>query len=139
MVNTQQLQGTWNKVRGQVKEKWGNLTDDDLQLHGGNIDQIIGRIQQKTGESREAIEKFLNELTDRGASMVSQAAQTIGQSAQDAGHRLRDEYRQVAGQVNEGLDRAQQYVGENPARSVAAAFGVGLAFGLLVGLAIRSR
>jgi len=139
MVNTQQLQGTWNKVRGQVKEKWGNLTDDDLQVHGGNFDQMIGKIQQKTGESREAIEKYLNGLTEKGASVVSQAAQTIGQTAQDAGHRLREEYKQVAGQVNDGLDRAQQYVGENPARSIAAAFGVGLAFGLLVGLAMRSR
>jgi uncharacterized protein YjbJ (UPF0337 family)/uncharacterized membrane protein YtjA (UPF0391 family) len=139
MANAQQLQGTWNKVRGQVKEKWGNLTDDDLQLHGGNIDQVVGKIQQKTGETREAIEKFLNELTERGSSAVSQVAQTIGQTAQDAGYRLREEYRQVAGQVSEGLDRAQHVVVENPARSVAAAFGVGLAFGLLVGLALRSR
>ena len=73
MVNAQQLQGSWNRLRGQVKEKWGTMTDDDLQLVGGNIEQIVGKIQQKTGESREAIEGFLNQLTAEGASAASRA------------------------------------------------------------------
>ena len=67
MVNTQVLQGQWNQVRGQLKKKWGQLTDDDLKFANGNIDQLIGRIQHKTGEAREAIEGFLDELTSQGA------------------------------------------------------------------------
>ena len=67
MVNTQVLQGQWNQVRGQLKKKWGQLTDDDLRLSNGNIDQVIGRIQHKTGEAREAVESFLDELTSHGA------------------------------------------------------------------------
>ena len=62
-INTQELRGQWNKLQGRVKERWGQLTDDDLQIQGGNVDQLVGRIQQKTGEGREAIEKFLAELT----------------------------------------------------------------------------
>ena len=38
-INAQQLQGQWNQLKGQVREKWGQLTDDDLQLTGGNVDQ----------------------------------------------------------------------------------------------------
>ena len=75
MVNTQVLQGQWNQVRGQLKKKWGQLTDDDLRLTNGNIDQLVGKIQHKTGEAREAIEQFLDELTSQGASVVSQAAE----------------------------------------------------------------
>jgi len=139
MVNTQQLQGSWNRIRGQIKEKWGNLSDDDLQIHGGNIDQVVGRIQQKTGESREAIEKFLDELTTRGASAISQAAETAGQYVQQAGQQLRGQYQNVADQVGEGYEQGLRVVRHNPAQSVAAAFGVGLALGVLVGLAMRSR
>ena len=76
-INAQELQGQWNRLRGQVKEKWGQLTDDDLQIQGGNIDQLVGRIQQKTGEGREAIEKFLNDLTSRGGSAVAQATESV--------------------------------------------------------------
>ena len=83
-INTQELQGQWNQLRGQVKQKWGQLTDDDLQIQGGNVDQLVGRIQQRTGEGREAIEKYLTELTSRGASSISQATEAVSGIAQQA-------------------------------------------------------
>ncbi len=139
MVNTQELQGSWNKLRGKVKEKWGNLTDDDLQAQGGNIDQIVGKIQQKTGESREAIESFLETLTTRGASALSQAAQAAGQFAQNAGQQARDQYQQISERVGDEVGHVQDVVRRNPTQSVAATFGVGLALGVLIGLALKSR
>jgi len=138
-LNAQALQGQWNKLRGQVKEHWGQLTDDDLQIHGGNIDQLVGRIQQKTGESRDAIEKFLTELTSRGSSAVAQTAEAVSSFAQQAGERLRDRYGDIADGARERFDMAQDVVRQNPSQSVAAAFGVGLVAGLIVGLALRSR
>jgi len=138
-INAQELQGQWNQLRGQVKQKWGQLTDDDLQIQGGNVDQMVGRIQQRTGEGREAIEKFLTELTSRGASTIAQATEAVSGFAQQAGERLREGYGQVADRTYEGYDRAQDLVRHNPGQSVAAAFGVGIVAGLIVGLALRSR
>jgi len=138
-INAQELQGQWNNVRGQVKQKWGQLTDDDLQIQGGNVDQLVGRIQQKTGEGREAIERFLTDLTSRGASTLSQAAEAVSGYAQQAGERLRDTYGQFADQARDRFDSAQDVVRHHPSQSVAAAFGVGLVAGLIVGLALRSR
>ena len=69
MVNTQEIQGSWNRIKGQVKEKWGNLTDDDLQIQGGNLDQLIGKIQKKTGESARL---------DRGLSQQPDLPRRIG-------------------------------------------------------------
>src|ERR1700761_6169321 len=109
-INAQEIQGQWNKVRGQVKEKWGQLTDDDLQIHGGNIDQLVGKIQQKTGEGREAIEKFLTELTSKGGSAVSQAAEAVGQFAHNAGDRFRDQYGQFSDRAREQFDATQDLV-----------------------------
>jgi len=139
MVNTQELQGSWNRLKGQVKEKWGTLTDDDLQIHGGNVDQVVGKIQQKTGETREAIEEFLNNLTTRSTSAFSQAAETAGQYAQRAGHQIVDKYQRVADHVGDGYEQVERAFRHNPTQSVAASFGVGLALGVLVGLALRSR
>jgi uncharacterized protein YjbJ (UPF0337 family) len=138
-INAQELQGQWSKLRGQVKEKWGQLTDDDLQIHGGNVDQLVGKIQQKTGEGREAIEKFLGDLTSHGASAISQAAGAVSNFAATAGDRFRDQYGNLTDAARERLDSAQDVVRHNPTQSVAAAFGIGLVAGLVVGLALRSR
>jgi uncharacterized protein YjbJ (UPF0337 family) len=138
-INTQELQGQWNKLRGQVKEKWGQLTDDDLQITGGNIDQLIGKIQSRTGEGRDAVEKFLTELTSKGSSAISNAAGAVGNFAHQAGDRFRDQYGNLTEQAREKYEYGQDLVRHNPAQSVAAAFGVGLVAGLIVGLALRSR
>jgi uncharacterized protein YjbJ (UPF0337 family) len=138
-INAQELQGQWNKLKGQVKEKWGQLTEDDLQIQGGNVDQLVGKIQQRTGEGRDVIEKFLTELTSKGGSAIANAAGAVSDFAQHAGQRFRDQYGNVSDQARERFDMAQDVVRHNPAQSLAAAFGVGLVAGLIVGLAIRSR
>ena len=146
MINAQEIQGNWNKIRGKVKERWGQLTDDDLAITGGNVDQMVGRIQQKTGEGREAIEKFLGKLTASGSAGVAQVADTArefaqqaGSAFQGAGERIRDGYGQVADEARERYQVAEDLVRHNPAQSVAAAFGFGLVLGLFVGMAVRSR
>src|SRR5580704_5175279 len=129
-INAQELQGQWNRLKGQVKEKWGQLTDDDLNITGGNVDQLVGKIQQKTGVARDTIEKFLNELTAHGGSAVAQAAQAVGDFAHQAGGRIRENYENVSGQVRERYEAAEDLVRHNPGQSVAAAFGIGLVAGL---------
>jgi len=138
-INAQVLEGQWNELRGRVKQKWGQLTDDDLQIHGGNVDQLVGRIQQKTGEGREAIERFLTDLTARGSSAVSQAADTLGEYAHQAGDRLREHYNHLSDQARDRYDRAQDSVRHHPSQSLAAAFGLGVVAGLVVALALRER
>ena len=137
--NAQALQGSWNQLRGQVKEKWGTLTDDDLQITGGNVDQLVGKIQQRTGEGRESIEKFLTGLTSGGSSAISQAAEAVSGFAQTAGETIRDNYGQFGERAREGYVQAEDAVRHNPGQSVAAAFAVGIVAGLIVGLTLRSR
>jgi len=78
-INAQDLQVQWNRLRGNIKERWGQLTDDDLKVVEGNIDQLVGLIQHKTGKGREAIEKFLTDATSRGSLAATHAAETVGQ------------------------------------------------------------
>jgi uncharacterized protein YjbJ (UPF0337 family) len=139
MVNTQVLQGQWNQVRGQLKKRWGQLTEDDLKFANGNIDQLVGRIQHKTGEAREAIENFLDELTSQGASAISQATESVRQYAGYASDQMRDGYNRISDQLGRQYEQSQDLIRENPARTVATAFGVGVLLGIVVGLAVRSR
>jgi len=139
MVNAQVLQGQWNQVRGELKKKWGQLTDDDLRFSGGNIDQLIGKIQQRTGEGREAIEQFLGEATARGASAVAQAAGQVGEYARYAGDQVREGYNRISDQFGRGYEYSQDMIRENPGRSIATAFGIGILLGVVVGMTLRSR
>ncbi len=139
MVNTQVLQGQWNQVRGQLKKKWGQLTEDDLKFSNGNIEQLVGRIQHKTGEAREAIESFLDEMTAQGASAISQAAESVKNYAGVASEQMRDGYNRISDQLGRRYEASQDLIRENPARTVATAFGVGVVLGVVVGLALRSR
>lgn len=54
-------EGRWDQLKGKVQQTWGDVTDDDLDVAEGNYDELIGRIKERTGESREAIEDRLND------------------------------------------------------------------------------
>jgi len=60
-MNRLQFKGDWNIAKGKLKQRWGSLTDDDLRFVEGEGDELIGRIQKRTGETREIIEKALRD------------------------------------------------------------------------------
>ena len=62
-MNWDQVKGNWKQMTGQVKEKWGKLTDDDLTVIAGKRDQLAGILQQRYGYAKEQVEKELDEFT----------------------------------------------------------------------------
>jgi uncharacterized protein YjbJ (UPF0337 family) len=63
-MNKLQIKGDWNILKGKLKQKWADLTDDDLDFVEGKEDELIGRIQKRTGQEREKIEAALDEYND---------------------------------------------------------------------------
>jgi uncharacterized protein YjbJ (UPF0337 family) len=63
-MTTLEIKGEWNIIKGNLKQKWSRLTDDDLQYIEGKQDELLGRIQKRTGESREAVESAIKEYRD---------------------------------------------------------------------------
>ncbi len=59
-MDSDRLKGKWNQVKGDIKRKWGQITDNDLMEAEGNEDKLIGIIQQRTGEQRDAIRDWFN-------------------------------------------------------------------------------
>jgi uncharacterized protein YjbJ (UPF0337 family) len=60
-MNWDQIEGNWKQFKGHVKEKWGRLTDDDIDRLSGKRDQLAGRIQERYGISREEAEREMDE------------------------------------------------------------------------------
>jgi uncharacterized protein YjbJ (UPF0337 family) len=52
-------EGRWDQLKGMAKQRWGQLTDDDLDVAEGNFQELIGRIKERTGETQEEIEAKL--------------------------------------------------------------------------------
>ena len=63
-MNWDQIQGKWKQSVGQVKEKWGKLTDDDLTAVNGKREQLVGKIQERYGIAKEAAEKQVDEFAN---------------------------------------------------------------------------
>jgi uncharacterized protein YjbJ (UPF0337 family) len=55
-MNKLEIKGDWNIIKGSLKQKWASLTDDDLQFIEGKQEELLGRIQKRTGQSRDAVE-----------------------------------------------------------------------------------
>src|SRR5215467_7459455 len=61
-MNWDRIEGKWKQSVGKVKEHWGKLTDDDLDLIAGKRDQLVGRIQERYGIARDAAEQQVDDF-----------------------------------------------------------------------------
>ena len=57
-----EIKGKWNELKGKIKKSYADLTDDDLTYEEGKDDELLGRLQQKTGKSRDEVVKWLKSL-----------------------------------------------------------------------------
>ncbi|HEX5696362.1 MAG TPA: CsbD family protein [Acidimicrobiia bacterium] len=58
-----QDEGTWDRVKGKIREQWGDLTDDEVEQARGNFEQFSGRVKQVTGDTAENIQRKFEEWT----------------------------------------------------------------------------
>jgi uncharacterized protein YjbJ (UPF0337 family) len=128
MLTKEELTGSWNEIKGKIKDQWGSITDDEWKKCEGNLDQLVGLIQRKTGETRADIEQTLRNLTAQGDSVLRHTADAVQDYASHAADAVRERY-----------GHAEQLVRRRPAESVIVAFGTGLLVGVIVGLVSRSK
>lgn len=62
-MNWTEIEGNWKQFTGKVKEKWGNLTDDDMNAIAGKRDQLVGKIQARYGIAKEEAEKQVEDFS----------------------------------------------------------------------------
>jgi uncharacterized protein YjbJ (UPF0337 family) len=64
-MNWDRIEGNWKEFKGRVREQWGKLTDDDLDIAAGKRDQLIGRIQERYGIAREVADRQVTDWLGR--------------------------------------------------------------------------
>lgn len=61
-MNDLLIKGNWNETKGKLKKEFGQLTDDDLSFSEGKEDELVGRLQQKLGKTKEEVKRMINEI-----------------------------------------------------------------------------
>ena len=61
-MNDLKIKGNWNETKGKLKQKYGELSDDDLAFEEGKEDELVGRLQKKTGKSKDEVRKMISEV-----------------------------------------------------------------------------
>ena len=61
-MDTLRIKGNWNQIKGKLKQKYGELTDDDLTFSEGQEDQLVGRLQKRTGKTRDEIVSYIKSI-----------------------------------------------------------------------------
>ncbi len=77
-MNADQFKGKWIQFKGEVKQKWGKLTDDDLMQVEGNYDKFIGKVQERYGDKKEDVVRWADDWhTQQGGVWHQAPADTL--------------------------------------------------------------
>jgi uncharacterized protein YjbJ (UPF0337 family) len=74
-MNNDQIEGNWKQVKGKIKEQWGKLTDDDLDVIAGKRDQLLGRIQERHGIAKHEADKQVSDFEERNPTFIFEKSQ----------------------------------------------------------------
>ena len=64
-MTREQFKGQWNQFKGELKKQWGQFTDDDLMQIEGDYDKFIGSLQERYGEQKEEVRRWVDQWFDR--------------------------------------------------------------------------
>lgn len=130
MITSSMIEENWDQLRDTIRQKWSQFSESELEHFNGNVDELVARIQRKTGASRESIQEFLQAASQKGASMINRVRDQVSGTVSGA----RETVGNVADQARHGYEQMQARVGDtvhdHPGMSVAAAFGLGVVAGI---------
>lgn len=138
-VNQQVLEGSWSQVKGKVRERWGQVTENELDEARGNVEQLVGLIQEKTGEARGEVESYLEDAAADGTSMVGKAKEAVVNQAHHAADAAQHTAERAADSARAGYVQTERLVRNRPVESLVVCFGAGLITGVVIGLLTRSK
>jgi ElaB/YqjD/DUF883 family membrane-anchored ribosome-binding protein len=128
MSNQAGLQENWDTIKEKLRNKWRELTDDDLDASKDNFQHLVDTIQRKTGEASENVENFFGQILSSGNSAFYQVGESIREGAKNANASIRRTY-----------DEMESAVRHRPASSIAIGLAVGVLTGLTLSMLLRRK
>ena len=113
-MTTTQLENSWGALKGKLKQKYGQLTDDDLIFAEGKGEELLSRLQEKLGLSREELQATLDELAAATQGKLEGVKATVAE--------ISDQVRAKAGDVVEDLKHKATVIGEEAKAQGTAAY-----------------
>jgi len=139
MDTKETVQGAWNEFAGAVQKKYSQITGDDLSAAKGNVQQLAGVIQRKTGQAREEIDAYLKTISSKTSNAVGSVSTLANEYMDKASEGIREGYDYAIDATQDTYKNAKESVRSRPAEAVAIAFGVGVAMGILGALSMCRR
>ena len=137
------IEGDWKRLKGNAKEQWGRLTDDDLAAINGRREQLEGKLQERYGYAKDRIKREIDDWASEVRTIARKVANDANLSSEvDA---IRDDVQKLAATIGDVAKRqagraqdgaveathtAENYIRQYPLQAVAIAAGLGFLYGL---------
>ena len=124
-MHTFTFDGSWHQIKGQLRQKFALLTDDDLEFLEGKGEELLGRLQTKLGLTKDALIELLNQMKEAGTEFAGDVKATVAGAAEEA-------YAQTRQRVRTLREEAEDYVSGQPRKALLTALAAGFVAGLLI-------
>ena len=137
------IEGDWKRLKGNAKEQWGRLTDDDLAAINGRREQLEGKLQERYGYAKDRIKREIDDWASEVRTIarkvtndadLSSEVEAIKGDVQKLAATIGDVAKRQAGRAQDNavdaMHTAENYIRQNPLQAVAIAVGLGFLYGL---------
>jgi len=149
-MNTFHFDAAWDQIKGKLRQRFSQLTDDDLEFAKGKGEELLGRLESKLGMAREDLNDLLNELKHEAApmrfkvdearsrveSMATDLKERVSATAQDlksaATTQAERAYTKARQEVVTWTDEGTEYVRQRPREALLGALAAGFVVGMLI-------
>jgi uncharacterized protein YjbJ (UPF0337 family) len=142
-MNPFKFDGSWNRIKGKLKQKYAQFTDDDLLFVEGKGEELLGRLQTKLGLTEEAVVALLNELKASSTDIVNGVREKVSEATARAGEVVGEVKAKVSEAAGEAYaygrgrartlqGKAEDYVTKQPVTALLTALAVGFVAGILI-------
>jgi uncharacterized protein YjbJ (UPF0337 family) len=132
-MSNEQIKGNLEQIKGKIKQKWGQLTDDDLDSLKGNWDQLAGKLTERYGMTKEQASQTANEFLKSIKGIMNSNGE--GSNMGDLGA-IKEQVQETVEHAKENLaaasDKLMCYVKENPVTAMAIALASGAVLAMLL-------
>ena len=132
MIHQQTVSHHWHEIAGKLRDRWNCLTADDIHAFNGNVDELVEKIARLTGESREEVQQYLDQLGGNVVWIAEDLREKTAKAASQAMAGARQSYDAARAET-------VRTVKQNPVETAAVAFGLGLLAGVAVAILTRPR